>query len=566
MKPKARTQLSHTNSFAQTKDALESVLFALILAFVFRGFVGQAFVIPTGSMAPTLLGAHMNHVCANCGYSYAVSLDRFYVNGRLIGWPSRVKCPNCDWEEVPDKTTPEAGDGIFTVSWPFAIGQKLLDPHRWDVIVFKAPFNMQTNAQGVPLERDGETNYIKRLVGLPGDLLSIIDGDIYVAPAPSVPEPIRQKLSANPPQRLTDTERSDLNKLLQIARKPAKAQDALWQVVYDADYPPTKKAVPAWKPLQPNTGWISTDRANANRTNTDGVFQFRSADAQPQFLQLQGKDFRDNCRYNYDRADDPRAAGPGTGKFIGSDLQLRCTATWQGDGGTILLRLSKRNDLYTVQLCPGQGTGKVLQSGLDGSQAKTLAVLDFPRWKRNWPVPLAFANVDHQLQFSMADKVIWQSPADAYTAAEALRQPEETRPPIVQVGAENIQLELRHLAVMRDIYYRDDVNIEIFVSPSQPINETAARKYAGRPGWATRDNPMLLRDGEYFMLGDNSPASYDSRRWWQEGEHLANRDYRVGTVPADQLVGRAFFVYWPSWYRLFGLRVIPNIGQMRWIQ
>ncbi len=68
------------------------------------------------------------------------------------------------------------------------------------------------------------------------------------------------------------------------------------------------------------------------------------------------------------------------------------------------------------------------------------------------------------------------------------------------------------------------------------------------------------------MLGDNSPASYDSRRWWQAGQHLAGRDnYRVGTVPADQLIGKAFLVYWPSWYRLFGLRVIPNIGQMRWI-
>ena len=39
------------------KDTIESFVVALILAFVFRAFVVEAFVIPTGSMAPTLYGA-----------------------------------------------------------------------------------------------------------------------------------------------------------------------------------------------------------------------------------------------------------------------------------------------------------------------------------------------------------------------------------------------------------------------------------------------------------------------------------------------------------------------------
>ncbi len=40
------------------KETIESIVVALILAFVFRAFVIEAFVIPTGSMAPTLYGAH----------------------------------------------------------------------------------------------------------------------------------------------------------------------------------------------------------------------------------------------------------------------------------------------------------------------------------------------------------------------------------------------------------------------------------------------------------------------------------------------------------------------------
>src|SRR5688572_14060442 len=45
------------------KETIESILVAFILAFVFRAFVVEAFVIPSGSMAPTLLGGHMRFRC-----------------------------------------------------------------------------------------------------------------------------------------------------------------------------------------------------------------------------------------------------------------------------------------------------------------------------------------------------------------------------------------------------------------------------------------------------------------------------------------------------------------------
>src|SRR5580700_10087808 len=55
------------------KETIESILVAFILAFIFRAFVVEAFVIPTGSMAPTLLGAHMRFRCPDCGYRFAVN-------------------------------------------------------------------------------------------------------------------------------------------------------------------------------------------------------------------------------------------------------------------------------------------------------------------------------------------------------------------------------------------------------------------------------------------------------------------------------------------------------------
>src|SRR5438046_3911093 len=55
------------------KDTIESILVAFILAFIFRAFIVEAFVIPTGSMAPTLLGAHMHFHCDDCGYEWDVN-------------------------------------------------------------------------------------------------------------------------------------------------------------------------------------------------------------------------------------------------------------------------------------------------------------------------------------------------------------------------------------------------------------------------------------------------------------------------------------------------------------
>src|SRR6185503_12670713 len=100
------------------KETIESILVAFILAFVFRAFVVEAFVIPSGSMAPTLMGAHMRFRCEDCGYQFDVNYPSersddeninipnktgprpVNVRGRLVEKPISLSmhCPNCGYK------------------------------------------------------------------------------------------------------------------------------------------------------------------------------------------------------------------------------------------------------------------------------------------------------------------------------------------------------------------------------------------------------------------------------------------------------------------------------------
>ena len=54
------------------RETVESVVIAFTLALLFRAFEAEAFVIPTGSMAPTLMGRHKDLACESCGRDFRV--------------------------------------------------------------------------------------------------------------------------------------------------------------------------------------------------------------------------------------------------------------------------------------------------------------------------------------------------------------------------------------------------------------------------------------------------------------------------------------------------------------
>jgi len=65
-KPRGKSHIGDSG----TRETIETVVFVVVLVLLLKTFLAEAFVIPTGSMATTLLGYHVETTCEKCGYKY----------------------------------------------------------------------------------------------------------------------------------------------------------------------------------------------------------------------------------------------------------------------------------------------------------------------------------------------------------------------------------------------------------------------------------------------------------------------------------------------------------------
>lgn len=557
------------------KDTLESIIIALILAFVFRAFVVEAFVIPTGSMAPTLYGAHGTIICEDCGAEFAYGLrdpDDTRIAHRVTAG-ANVVCPNCAHANTnldinDDNRNPETGDRILVLKWPYDTGIDALGPRRWDVVVFKDP-------------ADGTTNFIKRLVGEPNEVLVILDGDVYAAPVAEVSAETLEALDAQRHAKYVRQSGQNLSQLttlpnaaldeldgkLTILPKTPQAQRELWFPFYDHDRPPRTPDLsqPQWEPLYgQDSGW-NTDKR---------TLSFRDRGITGDYVELQGKEIDAFNAYN---VSEPEGAPPV------ADQRVRFVWTPQEDGVVVRTRLEKLRRYFWASV-QQDGLVELAEGSADvETDRRVLASVKLDPFAVGVPIEIGFQNLDYRLSVNVAGREVLASSSDEASPAyygpniRALRimmlrewsphgrrrmRPVE-KPRIYGTGGD---FELAHLRVDRDIYY-------YHFSSRRGLDQAA---WAPSAGWGSPDNPILLRGHEYFMLGDNTAASKDSRLWDVVGPHLTSRgeDFQLGTVPRDQIIGKAFFVYWPSghavdWLQLPFLRrigIIPDVGRMRWIR
>ena len=475
-------------------DSIQTVLTALILAFVFRAFFIEAFIIPTGSMAESLLGVHGTAVCPYCGWEYDYGpASRTSGLMRDFDVPRELTCPNCHQRIAPDlrHAAPKSGDRVLVHKWPYLFGG-LLGPSRWDVIVFRDPAN--------PAQ-----NYIKRLVGLPGDSVEIIDGDVYVNG--------------------------------RIARKTPAAQSVLWFVVFDqnrlphgpAGDPARTRWVVDRRHTDPSPGWYGLDTRVIHCTGLDKTPRSITFDASPP-----GRYLQDVYGYNH------RAPG----NYVG-DLRVVAEVTLRHGSGWCAWELTRGPYRFSARLQP-DGTA-TLRMQPPGDDETTLATRQLQPFRLGRPVTVEFGHLDNRVYLMLNGREVLATTDTQYDPPPD--RDEHTagkQPPRLRITACSLACELRGLRIDRDVYYCSG----------------GANTLRASPG-----NPFKLRAGEYFVLGDNSPQSADSREWHYHARHLPD-DYRLGTVPADQIVGRAFFVYLPgllrqdgrSWWR------VPDLGRMRLIR
>jgi signal peptidase I len=505
---------------AEIANTFEWLITAFILAFVFRAFVMEAFRIPTGSMADTLMGAHFRLRCPECGYKYdygfvpqSYGMPQDTIPPGEVPIRQQTRCPSCGYFTSGADTRPVAnGDRILVLKCIY----QFLEPRRWDVVVFKNPV-------------DPSENYIKRLIGLPGEVIEIIDGDVYI-----------------------DGE---------IARKPPRVQEELWMPVYSNDYrpvnpkqvgafnghvwrPPFDFDASAWRISEQNPTELVLD-CPQGETN---VLTYGAASANGFQVTYAYNDVRS---YNRMPEDNDLMV-----RFYmepaGSKGQIGATITKWGIDYKAWIDLAGEMSLSKV----GQGQETILQN---------VSVRPPPPGRFTL---VQFAVVDHQLVFEFDGNKL---KVDLGLSPDALERGDKPSPGLALFGSG--KMTLSHLAIFRDIYY-------------------TGNSQGGRHARAVEGSPFALEPNQFFVLGDNSPNSEDGR-WWEQPTVASKgmAPPRAGVVPRYYLVGKALFVYWPSgfefpWpaelkaallknsnqnlamrlaYGLVSLRWIPNVGRMRFI-
>ena len=568
------------------RETIESVVIAFVLAFLFRTFEAEAFVIPTGSMAPTLMGRHLDVTCPKCGFPYQVGAGGDSDDAPAYPGPRDVRnclCPNCRFMiNFADMTEKQLN------SYPFYNGDRILvskfafdftPPKRWDVIVFKYP-------------EDAKTNYIKRLIGLPGDVIRIRNGEIAVS--------------------------HDGGKTFDFARKePAKIRATL-QTVYDNDFvfePFLDQGWPArWQ--SPDKSWANSPIDGTHPDPKVFVTSGKPAgpgDADvawlnyynyvPQSDDWGAFDRRQPLNPNppvqpitdfiaYDAADMPPPRGnamAGSDHPVVSDLAIECELNVKAAAGKVIFQVMKKGQPFRCQLDLAKGTAELSLPNLKpGEQPRaTQPVVAQPGAYR-----LLFANVDHQLTLIVNGKPIQFDKPTTYDELtgddQADRQPDGRQSP-ASIGSSGATLTVAHLRVLRDVYYtyegsrldhpsyakgsvpntwpefgedwacfaenapnsRDGIQTALtrLIRAAADVRSRDQYFFVGKAGDSVGSG--VLSEDQFFPLGDNSPLSQDGRFW--RTEHFV--DHRL-------LVGKALFIYWPHSFFF----PIPNFRRMGFVR
>jgi signal peptidase I len=559
--PAAKEGKASWSSWAVFRELVEAVAIAFVLAFLFRTFEAEAFVIPTGSMATTLMGRHKDVECKMCRYPFQVgdSSGTDSATGQVSGDHEAVACtcPMCRYENNIQRDSSFNGDRILVNKFVYGFE----DPQRWDVAVFKYP-------------EGAKTNFIKRVVGLPGETIRISHGDLFVR---KEDEPFR------------------------IARKAPEKLLAMLQPVFDNDYELVDTLLargwPArWQAAEGPGGWTTSEdhKSFSIAGAAGGEAWLRYRHFVPDWAVWQALDrgtlpytprpqlICDFCSYN---SGVERLNYQGQSRAMGlhwvGDLAVECTLEVCGREGTLTFELVEGGRRMQCRIDTATGRAELGISGETSRASGATPVAGPGRYD------VLFANVDDELRLWVNKKLIQ---FDKSTEYESLGNttPEEADLAPVGIASIGADVAVSHLKVLRDVYYvavrigdggiTESGMLTDFREPGRwfgrAVTPQSAREFlseSGRVAWreafsdtSMRSVDMELGKDQFLMLGDNSPQSKDSRLW-------TGPEYYV---ERELLIGKALFIYWPhSWHAVWlgrntriPLPFFPNFKRMGFVR
>lgn len=530
------------------RETVESVVVAFVLAFLFRTFIAEAFVIPTGSMAPTLFGRHKDVVCPQCGVEYEVGAScEMTDDGTLLNWRlSRAECPNCRFVTNAHDLPAFKGDRILVNKFPYELGQ----PERWDVCVFKYP-------------EDPERNYIKRLIGLPGETIQINRGDVYSRPHGSTQFSILRKDDPEKQRAIQILVADDRHPPKQLLEKGWPERWAGMQQTH------AEGTIDGWQDV---TDGMTTDPAERTYTldgKADTWLRYRNYVAHDLDWKSVEEDLptTPNPRpelitdfYGYNTFDNDHHSLPDPSVFWVGDLTINGRMhirSVDDPAATVTMELVEGVRRYRCEIELSTGKATLSHTNELNPDDEPIVLATGNTYMRPpGRFDFVFANVDDRLCLWINNRLIPFGDAAAFQAS-ALPDPQDADLMPIGLHAKGAKVEFSRLLVQRDIYYQSYAEANDDTSPvSSPLPEGEFNRSLERPLADSLSHPgdyarlyrenlgpiefHELSDQEFFVMGDNSPQSQDSRLW-PNSRQAINRH----AVPRNAFVGKAFAIYWP---------------------
>ncbi len=444
----------------------------LCLFLVVRTVALEPFGVPTGSMAPALIGNHREAPCPRCGYPVVVGEPS--PDARPVRFES-CRCPNCGHTVDLSAAREVPGDRLMVDKTAYLYR----GPRRWEVAVFHCP-------------ADRTKPYVKRVAGLPGELIQVSGGDVYADG--------------------------------QLCRKTLAQVREVRLPVFDMNYPPRPDGWAArWlvepldEPKLPTTGRPEPAKPVTDAVlRDDALFLDGTAAAVGLTYRHWNLDTREEepvgdwLAYNggpserrggFARRRPEAAPDPAHDFAVEFDLEVLAGA------GAFAIRLSDGADAVKADLPVGPTAVEGPRVAHDGGTlAATGRAVTLPPG-RTYRVEFAF--VDRRASLAIDGEEVVPAldlPADPPGRP---RRGGMSRP--LQLGVRGASVAVRNLRLFRDVHYLS-------------VGRASA-------GWR-------LGPDEYFLLGDNSSNSHDSRLW-------AIDERPAPGVPEAEFIGKPFLVHQP---------------------